>query len=70
MQRTKLQVILRQRELTQKDLKKMIDERFPETPISLDALNRYITGNRPNVQLSTIRRICDVLDVTPNEIID
>jgi DNA-binding Xre family transcriptional regulator len=70
MQRTKLQMILRQRDLTQKDLKKMIDERFPDAPISLDALNRYITGNRPNVQLSTIRRICDVLDVTPNEIID
>jgi DNA-binding Xre family transcriptional regulator len=68
--RTKLEALLFEKDMLQKELFFLINDTYPEQPISMDSLNRYITGSRTNVQLSTIRRICNVLQCTPNEIID
>ncbi len=48
----------------------MINERYEDLPINANTLNRFVTGDRPDVRLSTVYRICGALNVTPNDILD
>lgn len=67
---TKISRLLKEMGLTQKDLFTMINDSFPNQKISQDGLARFVCGARKNVHLDTIKRICVVLDVTPNEVVE
>lgn len=68
--KTKLQAILHSKRISQRKLKKMIDELYPDFPISISHLNTVVTGSNPDYKTSTIIRICGALNVSPNDIID
>lgn len=68
--KSKVKRLLKERGITQKVLASEINKRFPDLPIALDTLSRFVSGDRPDVRMLTIFRICAVLKVTPNEIID
>lgn len=70
MELTKIQLLLSERGITQKELVEMINERYEDLPINANTLNRFVTGDRPDVRLSTVYRICGALNVTPNDILD
>jgi DNA-binding Xre family transcriptional regulator len=46
----------------------MIAEKYP--PVMLCQINKYVKGDLCNYTMPTIMRICSVLEVTPNDIID
>jgi len=69
-QRSKLASLMKSRGVTQRELTDQINEVFKDTETSRDTISRYCSGNRPNVHLTTILKICVVLDVTPNDIIE
>lgn len=66
----KLQLILGERGLTQKELVSLINENYPDNPITTDTVNRFIKGSRLNTSLFTILRTCYTLDLTPNDILE
>lgn len=70
MRNTKIKQLLFERGIKQNEIKDLIDSTFPETPISLSTLNHFINGKKSNITIATIKRLCVVLDVTPNDIID
>ena len=70
MELTKLQRLLSERKITQKELVTMINERYEDLPITANTLNRFVTGERPDARLSTVYRICGALNVTPNDVLD
>ena len=70
MELTKLQRLLSERKISQKELVKMINDRYDDLPITANTLNRFVTGERPDARLSTVYRICGALNVTPNDILD
>lgn len=70
MELTKIQLLLQEKGITQKELVEMINQRYEDLPINANTLNRFVTGDRPDVRLSTVYRICGALNVTPNDILD
>jgi DNA-binding Xre family transcriptional regulator len=69
-EKTKIQILLDDKKLSKMDLLRMINEEFPEAPIYPSSLYNFINGDTPNVKIITIKRICYVLNCTPNDIID
>jgi DNA-binding Xre family transcriptional regulator len=69
-QQTKLQLLLIELGVSQRDLKKKIDEMYPDFPISISHLNTVVKGRNQDYKTSTIIRICGALNVSPNDIID
>jgi DNA-binding Xre family transcriptional regulator len=61
MIRIRLSEILKQREMTQKDLAE-------KAGVSRNAISR-LTGNPRQVSLTTIDRVCTALDIDPGAII-
>ena len=67
---TKLNVILKSRNMTRKDLTELIEKKYPEEPISPDAVSRIVSGNRLFYATTTLFRICGALNITPNMALD
>jgi DNA-binding Xre family transcriptional regulator len=68
--KTKLQILLIDLGITQRELKKKIDEMYPDFPISISHLNTVVKGRNQDYKTSTIIRICGALNVSPNDIIE
>lgn len=68
--KTKLQLLLIDLGVTQRELKKKIDEMYPDFPISISHLNTVVKGRNMDFKTSTIIRICGALNVSPNDILD
>lgn len=69
MKPNKLKTLLFERDLSQKDLHKMIEETSIE-PISRQLLNLIVNGKQKNYQTTTIMKICRALEITPNELLN
>ena len=68
--KTKLNNILETRGMTRKTLYDEIAKKYPEEPISPDALSRIISGSRTYYSTTTLFRICGALGITPNMCLD
>ena len=67
---TKIHVILENRGLSRKDLYNLIKKKYPDEPISPDAVSRIVSGQRKHYSTPTLYRICGALGVTPNQVLD
>ena len=67
---TKLHLILEGRNLSRKDLYDLIKEKYPDEPISPDAVSRIVSGQRKHYSTTTLFRICGALRITPNQALD
>ena len=67
---TKLNNILIKRGMTRKDLYLLIAEKYPDEPISPDAVSRIVNGSRVYYSTTTLFRICGALNITPNMALD
>lgn len=63
---TKLHKILESRGMTRKDLYELIKAKYPDEPISPDAVSRIVSGKRKYYSTTTLFRICGALAVSPN----
>ena len=63
---TKLNTILKSRNMTRKDLYLLIAKKYPDEPISPDAVSRIVSGSRLFYSTTTLFRICGALNITPN----
>lgn len=68
MTQTKLSKILTDRGLTQKDLYDLIVDSGHK--IGRDTISRIINGKHTNYRVDTLKILCVVLCVTPNDIVD
>ena len=64
--KTKLHEILEKRGMTRKELYELIEKKYPEEPISPDAVSRIVSGNRKYYSTRTLFRICGALGISPN----
>lgn len=69
-QETKLKTQLIDKRLSMADLYRMIKEEFPDEPMSYDSILHIVSGDRDNYHIRTVLRICKVLNLTPNDIIE
>jgi len=67
---TKINAILEKRGMTRKDLYDEIIRKYPDEPISPDAVSRIVSGKRKYYSTNTVYRICGALGVTPNMILN
>lgn len=67
---TKIHLILERRGLTRKDFHGLIEAKYPDEPISPDALSRIVSGSRKYYSTTTLFRICGALGVTPNQVLE
>lgn len=67
--RTKLETYLISNKIKQVDLVAKVKKKYPDEPISSDTMSRIVSGNR-EIGIKTLRRLCAVLDLTPNDILD
>ena len=68
--KTKLYKILESRGMTRKTLYEKIASKYPDEPISPDALSRIISGKRRYYSTTTLFRICGALGISPNMCLD
>lgn len=66
---TKLKQILKEKEITQRELYGLIKEKC-KTPIGEDRISKIVHGKLTNYSIYTLLKICLALDVTPNEIVE
>lgn len=66
---TKLQLLLNEKGLKQKDLVARVNETY-EIGLTKVAVNKMCRGVKTNLHTNTILKICHVLDCTPNDIIE
>ena len=66
---TKLKKILRKKKISQKKLYDNIAKRY-ETPIGQYALSEIVNGKKLNYHLITVVKICKVLKVKPQSIVE
>ena len=69
MKITKLRILLEEKGMTQKEVCETLDRTF-ETGISREMLSLIVQGKRTNVHTDTIMKLCQVLDCTPNDIME
>jgi DNA-binding Xre family transcriptional regulator len=67
---TKIHLILEGRGMTRKDLHEAIEAKYPDEPMSPDAVSRIVSGQREYYSTATLFRICGALGVTPNMVLD
>ena len=67
--KTKLAHILRSRFMSQRDLYELIKEQN-DTPIGYDRLSKMVSGKQTNIHTDTLFKICNALDVTPNDLLE
>lgn len=68
--KTKLSLILEQKRMSRKDLYDAVAKKYPDEPLSPDAISRIASGDRTNYNLRTLYRICGALSITPNMVLD
>tara|TARA_R110001606_G_C15304613_1_gene642965 strand:+ start:302 stop:544 length:243 start_codon:yes stop_codon:yes gene_type:complete len=66
---TKLKKILRKKKISQKKLYDNIAKRY-ETPIGQYALSEIVNGKKLNYHLITVVKICKILKVKPQSIVE
>lgn len=66
---TKLKKILRKKKISQKKLYDNIAKRY-ETPIGQYALSQIVNGKKLNYHLITVVKICKILKVKPQSIVE
>ena len=66
---TKLKRLLKKRKMTQSTLYNKIAKKY-ETPVGQYALSEIVNGKKLNYHLITLVKICDVLNVKPNTIVE
>lgn len=66
---TKLKKLLRKRKISQKKLYDKIANKY-ETPIGQYALSEIVNGKKLNYHIITLIKICKVLKVKPNSIVE
>tara|TARA_R100000908_G_scaffold64615_1_gene49162 strand:- start:7086 stop:7328 length:243 start_codon:yes stop_codon:yes gene_type:complete len=66
---TKLKKILKKRKISQKKLYDNIAKRY-ETPIGQYALSEIVNGKKLNYHLITVVKICKILKVKPQSIVE
>jgi DNA-binding Xre family transcriptional regulator len=67
---TKIHKILEKRGMTRKQLYELIEEKYPDEPISPDAVSRIVSGSRQYYSTRTLFRICGALGVSPNMVLN
>jgi len=67
--RTKLESVLINRGLTQTDLFNLIVDKGYK-PLGKDRLNRIVSGVHTNYNMNTLSILVDVLNITPNDIVE
>jgi len=67
---TKLNAILESRGMKRKDLYEAIVAKYPDEPMSPDAVSRIVSGSRKHYSTTTLYRICGALELSPNMILD
>jgi DNA-binding Xre family transcriptional regulator len=67
---TKIHLLLEKRGMSRKQLNDLISSKYPDEPVSPDAVSRIVSGRREHYSTSTLYRICGALNVTPNQILD
>jgi DNA-binding Xre family transcriptional regulator len=65
---TKIQIILKQRKMSQKDLLDAI-KATSKSPIPQYLISKIVSGKAVNYHVHTLLKICRALEVTPNEIL-
>lgn len=66
---TKLKKILKKRKISQKKLYDNIAKRY-DTPIGQYALSEIVNGKKLNYHLITVVKICKILKVKPQSIVE
>ena len=66
---TKLKVILKKRNISQRNLHDLIDERY-KTPVGQYALSEIVNGKKLNYHLITLVKICTVLKIKPHSLVE
>ena len=66
---TKLKKLLRKRKISQKKLYDKIAKKY-ETPIGQYALSEIVNGKKLNYHIITLIKICQILKVKPNSIVE
>jgi len=66
---TKLKKLLKKRKISQKKLYDNIAKRY-ETPIGQYALSEIVNGKKLNYHLITVVKICKILKVKPQSIVE
>ena len=66
---TKLRKMLREKNMSQKQLYFRIKERCG-TPIGLDSISQIVSGKKQNYNIFTLMKICHALNCSPNDIIE
>ena len=66
---TKLKKLLKKRKMTQSTLYNKIAKKY-ETPVGQYALSEIVNGKKLNYHLITLVKICDVLKIKPNTIVE
>lgn len=69
-QPTKIQKILNERGLSKRDLGKLIEEANDGNGITQYLLTEIVNGKRKSYTTTTLKLICNALNVTPNDIIE
>lgn len=67
---TKISHILQKKSMNRGDLYRVIADKYPDEPISPDAISRIVSGQRRFYSTATLFRICGALRVTPNQVLD
>lgn len=67
---TKLHKFLVSKGISRSELFGLILDKYPDEPVSPDALSRIISGKREHYSTHTLFRICGALKATPNQILD
>tara|TARA_R110002012_G_scaffold153804_2_gene313977 strand:- start:5941 stop:6300 length:360 start_codon:yes stop_codon:yes gene_type:complete len=65
---TKLHKILHEREMTTKDLERILQEK--DLKIEYYALTEFRSGKRKNMTIETLNKLCVALEVTPNDLVE
>lgn len=65
---TKLKAILKEYKWSVRDLEQKISEQGETIPYY--ALTQMVNGKRTNYNLITLKKICNALNVTPNDIVE
>jgi DNA-binding Xre family transcriptional regulator len=68
--KTKLYNILDRRNMSRRDLCRAVEAKFPDEPLSPDAVSRIVSGTREYYSTKTLYRICSALNLKPNDILD
>lgn len=68
--RTKLEQILFEKGLSQREFLRKLNKKYPNSPMSIDHLCRIISGQKKHYTTSTLYRFCGVLKKKPNQILD